>query len=170
MLLLISDANILIDLECAKLSEAMFALGYRFGVPNVLFAEELEEQHAHLLALGLEALNLPAKVVADVERLAEKHRKPSRNDLFALALALSENCPLLTGDGALRAAAKKEGADTRGTIWLIEEMIRHGLLSVADGRAAYEVMRDQGRRLPWDEAQARLDALDAEVDQNPAPG
>lgn len=161
MLLLISDANILIDIECAKLSEAMFSLGYRFAVPDVLFAEELEEQHAHLLGLGLQTINLSGQVVAEVGRLAERYRKPSRNDLFALALALSEGCPLLTGDGALRAVAKKEGADTQGTIWLIEEMIKCGLLSVTDGRAAYDLMREQGRRLPWDEAHARLVALGA---------
>lgn len=159
MLLLISDANILIDLECADLSKTVFALGYRFGVPDVLFAEELEEQHAHLLALGLETLGLSPEVIANVERLADKYRKPSRNDLFALALALAEQCPLLTGDAALRSAAKKEGADTKGTLWLIEEMIKRDLMSVAEGRAAYELMKSQGRRLPWDEAHARLDRL-----------
>ena len=160
MLLLISDANILIDLECAKLSEAMFSLGYRFAVPDVLFANELEEQHAHLLDLGLEIVSLPPKALADMERLTARYHKPSRNDLFALALALEKGCPLLTGDWDLREAAKKERADCRGTIWLIEEMIKRGLLSVAEGRAAYDLIREQGRRLPWDEAHARLDGLE----------
>lgn len=159
VLLLISDANILIDLECANLSQTVFALGYRFGVPDVLFAEELEEQHAHLLTLGLETLSLSAQVVATMEQLADRYRRPSRNDLFTLALALAEQCPLLTGDAALRSAAKKEGADTRGTLWLIEEMVKQGLLSVEEGKAAYELMKKQGRRLPWDEAHARLDDL-----------
>lgn len=114
VLLLISDANILIDLECAGLSEAMFSLGYRFGVPDVLFAEELEERHAHLLDLGLEVRPLSPTMLADMERLAARYRKPSRNDLFALALARAERCPLLTGDGDLRAAAKTEETEVRG--------------------------------------------------------
>ena len=42
MRLLISDANILIDMEVGGLTAAMFRLdGYRFAVPDVLFAEEL---------------------------------------------------------------------------------------------------------------------------------
>jgi predicted nucleic acid-binding protein len=159
VLLLISDANILIDLECAGLSEAMFSLGYRFGVPDVLFAEELEERHAHLLGFGLEALPLSPAVLADMERLAARYRKPSRNDLFALALARAERCPLLTGDGDLRAAAKTEEMEVRGTIWLIEEMVLHHVLSTAKARAAYDLMREQGRRLPWKDAFDRLDAL-----------
>lgn len=165
VLLLISDANILIDLECANLSKTVFALGYRFGVPDVLFAEELEQQHAHLLTYGLESLSLSPQVIANMAQLADKYRKPSRNDLFALALALAEQCPLLTGDAALRSAAKKEGADTKGTIWLIEEMIKRQLLSITEGRRAYELMKSRGRRLPWDEAHARLDRLDTDYRQ-----
>ena len=49
MLLLISDANILMDVEVGDLVAPMFSLGYEFAVPNVLYYEELEDQHAHLL-------------------------------------------------------------------------------------------------------------------------
>lgn len=48
MLLLISDANILMDVEVGDLVAPMFSLGYQFAVPDVLYYEELlEEQHAH---------------------------------------------------------------------------------------------------------------------------
>ncbi len=53
MLLLISDANILMDVEVGDLVAPMFSLGYQFAVPDVLYYEELEEQHAHLLDMGL---------------------------------------------------------------------------------------------------------------------
>lgn len=53
MLLLISDANILMDVEVGDLVAPMFSLGYDFAVPNVLYYEELEDQHAHLLHMGL---------------------------------------------------------------------------------------------------------------------
>jgi hypothetical protein len=42
MLLLISDANILMDVEVGDLVAPMFSLGYEFAVPNVLYYEELE--------------------------------------------------------------------------------------------------------------------------------
>jgi hypothetical protein len=46
MLLLISDANILIDMEVSGLLAPMFSMEYRFAVPDVLYVEELERQHA----------------------------------------------------------------------------------------------------------------------------
>lgn len=53
MLLLVSDACILIDIEQGKLTDAMFSLPYQFAVPDILYAEELAERHQHLLQLGL---------------------------------------------------------------------------------------------------------------------
>ena len=49
MLLLISDANILMDVEVGDLVAPMFSLGYQFAVPDMLYYEEMEEQHAYLL-------------------------------------------------------------------------------------------------------------------------
>ena len=54
MLLLISDANILMDVEVGDLVAPMFSLGYQFAVPDVLYYEELEEQHAHPPLIGVE--------------------------------------------------------------------------------------------------------------------
>ena len=43
MLLMVSDANILLDIEVGELVATMFRLPYRFVVPDVLYAEELVE-------------------------------------------------------------------------------------------------------------------------------
>ncbi len=53
MQLLISDANILIDLEEGALIEQMFQLPFQFLIPDILFEEELDEQHAYLIDYGL---------------------------------------------------------------------------------------------------------------------
>lgn len=45
MLLIISDASVLIDIECGKLTSAMFSLSWQFAVPDILFAEELADRH-----------------------------------------------------------------------------------------------------------------------------
>jgi len=52
MLLLISDANILIDIESGGLITFMFSLEVQFAVPDILFNDELKDLHAHLLELG----------------------------------------------------------------------------------------------------------------------
>lgn len=53
MHVLISDANILIDLEVGGIIEGMFDLPYEFITPDILFEQELRRNHAHLLNLGL---------------------------------------------------------------------------------------------------------------------
>ena len=53
MKVLISDANVLIDMEVGGLIQPMFQLPYQFHTPDILFEEELDEQHAYLLEMGL---------------------------------------------------------------------------------------------------------------------
>ena len=77
MLLLISDANILMDVEVGDLVAPMFSLGYEFAVPNVLYYEELEDQHAHLLDMGLQVRNLTDKGVGRVQSLSQTYSIPA---------------------------------------------------------------------------------------------
>lgn len=165
MLLLISDANILIDIEIGGLVAPMFSLDFRFAVPDVLFVEELEGQHDYLLDMGLESKELDEEMVARVAELAQQYPRPGRNDLFALVLAASEECPLLTGDKDLKAAAEQESVVVHGTLWLVAEMVKTGKISVQIARNGYQRMRVHGRRLPWDLAEQMLAALENEQQQ-----
>lgn len=152
MRLLISDANVLIDFEWGGITAALFEWGAELAVPDVLYEEELKAAHASLVERGLQVLSLRPESVALALELAMRHRRPSRNDLLALALAMQEQCPLLTGDRALRAAANAEGVEVHGTLWLMDEVRHRGTRSVLDLREAYLRMRAASRRLPWDEA------------------
>lgn len=160
MLLLISDANILIDMEIGGLVAPLFSLEYQFAVPDILFYEELEEQHGYLLGMGLQARALDESMVAHVAELAAQYPRPGRNDLFALVLAASAECPLLTGDKDLKVAAEAENIEVRGTLWLVTEMVRTGRISIQVARGAYQLMRAHERRLPWDRAEQMLAALE----------
>jgi predicted nucleic acid-binding protein len=161
VLLLVSDANILIDIEVGELIAPMFSLGYQFAVPDVLYYDEIEAQHAHLLNMGLQVRSLPAAGVARVEMLSQLHKRPGRNDLFALALAEAEQCPLLTGDADLRIAAQSEQVEVKGTVWLMTEMVRQQRITFAVARAALRTMQVNGRRLPWRIAEQKLKELES---------
>lgn len=151
--LLISDANVIIDLEVGGLIKQMFRLDYGFAVPDVLYETELKENHANLPKLGLKRLELQPEAVAYTVELAARYRKPGRIDLMALALAKQERCRLLTGDQALRDAGKAEGMEVVGTIWLVGEMLHAKILTKKDAHAAYNKMRESVRRLPWAEVE-----------------
>ena len=159
MPLLISDANIFIDFEEGGLLEELFRLSVTIGVPDLLFEEELREQHEHLLDLGLELLELQAEAVQRAADLASRYRKPGRLDLTALALAEQEQCLLLTGDRDLKEAAENEGVEVRGTLWLCECLVEEGIVTVDALASAYRQMKNSGRRLPWKATEYQLKRL-----------
>lgn len=159
MALLVSDANIFIDFDEGGLLEELFRLPDSIAVPDVLFEDELRDQHEHLLGFGLVLLELEPASVLRAAELARRYRRPSRLDLAALALAEQEGCPLLTGDRHLREAARAEEVEVHGTLWLGERLVVAGVVHVPKLRAAYERMKTAGRRLPWDEVEHQLRRL-----------
>lgn len=151
MQILISDTNILIDMEEGQLIEQFFQLPYEFTVPDILFSEELEAQHAHLVDMGLKQKPLTEESVISVFSIKQQFDGLSINDCFALKLAEQENCPLLTGDRLLREVAEKSGVEVMGSLWLMREMLRNELLSLNGAKIAHQKMLNAGRRLPkWE--------------------
>jgi hypothetical protein len=161
-MLLISDANTLIDMSVAGLLEAMFRLPESFAVPDVLFAEELSERHPELLSFGLATLTLDGAGVREASMVMASctgRAAPSLNDVFALMLAKQVGGVLLTEDRRLRELAETSYSDieVRGTLWIMRRLQEHGLLEAAVAREAYWQMRQSGSRLPWGEVNRQLE-------------
>ncbi len=156
MHLLISDANILIDMEEGQLVLHFFQLPYEIAIPDILYFEEIEKMHPHLPSMGLKIRNLNPETLIKAVEIINRYPKTSRNDCFALMLAIQDCCPLLTGDLELRKAAEKEGVIVNGTIWIVEQMIAYKIITKQTAFEAYTMMRKSNRRLPWNEAIWRL--------------
>lgn len=159
MTLLISDTNIFIDFEEGELIDELFCLAYTLGVPDLLYEDELREQHADLLARGLKLLELDAQGLSRIMKLGRLYPQPSRLDLAALVTAEQNNCALVTGDRNLRRAAKSEGIQVYGTLWICEQLVHEEVISVERLALAYKRMRERGRRLPKDVITAQLRTL-----------
>lgn len=154
--LLISDANVLIDIEFGDFTSSIFLLPYDITVPDVLFEQEMKERHSQLLDLGLKVKSLTAEAVQQVHQLIAKHSQPSVLDHFALALALQEKCPLLTGDKALARAARSENVEVHGTLWLIERLLDAGRINSHQAKQGFENMKTMKSRLPWGDVETML--------------
>lgn len=159
MAILVSDANIVIDLEVGGALREMFQLADTIATPDVLFDEELSHHHPELLDYGLSVVPISGAAVAFVEEVRARYIAPSTNDLFALALARFQGWPLLTGDSKLRRVAEIEGVEVHGTIWLVERMVVEKIISVRRAERCFRLMRESGRRLPWAEVDALLRTL-----------
>ena len=124
-----------------------------------MFYEEPEEQHRSLLDLGLQLMVLDGITVLEANWLILQYSKVSNNDCFALAWAISANCPLLSGDQALRKAAVAEPVEVYGTIWIVERLIQRNIIGLYQAEAAFIGMKDSKRRLPWKVFAETLDKL-----------
>jgi predicted nucleic acid-binding protein len=156
MPLLISDSNIFIDLISGDLMDFMFKLPEEFAVPNILYKEELADQHSDLPGYGLRVFEIKSEFMMEAFRLRNMYKGPGQNDLFALALAKQENCPLITGDKQLRLAAKTEKVEIKGTLWLVERMINEKIITVERAKSAFDAMQQDQRRLPWGQVKKLL--------------
>ena len=160
MAILVSDANIFIDVSVANLSAPMFQIGETVATPDVIYHQELREHHSDLPSLGLRIEQLSSEGVAEVERLRLIYTDPGSNDLFALALAKTNEWTLLSGDRALRKAAREEAVTVHGTLWLVERMVITRVIRFDRAKSAFDQMRQNQRRLPWDEVDALIRRLE----------
>lgn len=149
MRLIVSDANVLIDLVDGDIAPALRHLPYKILVPEIPFEEELRARHSDLLDFGISTEPSAEKSILEVEQTIRKYPRISRNDAVALVLAHEKQCLLLTGDKNLRIAAEACAIEVHGTIHLIENFVAMDLLTAEQIRKAVELMRSRGRRLPW---------------------
>lgn len=159
--LIISDANIIIDIIAGELVDVMFQLDYTFGTPDILFEKELKQQHPEIILAGLQVLELNAETVAYASSVfnADASDRVSLMDCVALALAKQENCTLLTGDARLRMHAEADSIEVKGTIWLMQQLFDNKLIDANKADMAYRNMLNDGSRLPEKEITKQLKAF-----------
>jgi len=150
------DANILIDLHIGGLLRLFFRLPYRFVTPDMVAAELEEPDGETVVSLGLVKETLSGEQVLEIVEFRRRYRRTSANDLAALVLARDCGITLLTGDGHLRVAAGQEGVLVHGTLWVMDEMLRLGLIEGAKAAVSLKKMLSRGSRLPIEECRRRL--------------
>ncbi|MGH8615016.1 MAG: hypothetical protein ACREYF_24085 [Gammaproteobacteria bacterium] len=160
---LVSDTSVVIDLERAQLIEQIFALPYRFVVPDALYEKEMRDYGGErLVAMGLEVRALTGEQVEEAQRLRALERRISIHDSFALSLAKAEAAILLSGDAAMRGLAVAEGLRCHGVLWVFDQF--------EDSQAVLPIVLHEGLtrlanhprcRLPREEINLRLARLNA---------
>lgn len=154
--LCVVDSNVLIDLHIGGLLPDFFRLPLELVAPDVIIGELEEAEGEQLIELGLHKEELSRDQVLEVEELAAEHRGVSPKDLFALVLARSLRAALLSGDRGLRRIARAQGLSVHGTLWVLDELVRLGLIEPPRAAASLELMLASGSRLPEVECRNRL--------------
>ena len=96
---LVSDTSVIIDLERAEIIEHVFALPYRFIVPDALYEQELKGYGGErLIAKGLQVRALTGAQMQEAQRLRTLERRISIHDSYAI-WKMSPPCHRTTGPG-----------------------------------------------------------------------
>jgi len=151
-LILLADASILIDLEYVGGIEVLPQLA-PCEVLDVVLAEC---EHGHQPELVEKIIRSGITVVETTFKLAERatamrRRGVSTNDMMTVCYALEHDRVVLAGDRPLRERCEEEGVEFRGSIWIVEEAYRHGLVAAVELLRWLSVWPTVGRRLPQEE-------------------
>lgn len=155
---LVSDTSVVIDLERGQIIEHIFALPYRFVVPDALYEREIKDYGGdRLIAKGLQVRILTGEQVSEAQRLRRLERKISIVDSYALSLAKTEAAILLAGDAAMRQLAESEGVRCHGVLWVFDQMNDQRVVPLPLLHDALSRIAAHPRcRLPRDAIDARL--------------
>lgn len=169
-MIIINDTNIWIDLKYINLIESVFKLPYEIGVPDILYNEELKDIDGEILeASGVNIIEMTEEEIMETAVRSSKTTKVSFNDLTTLVIAKSRKYTLVTGDGNLRKIAQMESVELKGTIWLIDEMVKFEVISKEKAVLVCKELIRIGRRLPkhelinrinkWENSEAAIDMI-----------
>lgn len=148
---LVTDANIWIDLDNGGILLEVFHLPYQFLIPDFAIQELIRPRWETLEVLGLRAHELPAEQVVELLQLRQVHKNLSIIDLAAFLLAKMLEATLLTGDRCLNELASASGLSVHGVLWLLDEMVHFKALSPGQAATALKRMLELGARLPAEE-------------------
>ncbi|MBN2569842.1 MAG: DUF3368 domain-containing protein [Deltaproteobacteria bacterium] len=154
----VTDSNIWIDAHHGRITTTVFKLPYRFITTDFIYEELKQPAGADLISLGLETQSLGPDLVLEMVEMIQNYPRPSRIDISGLVLARHLKVPLLSGDGELRKATGREGIKLHGTLFLLDKMVEHRLITPTEAAQALSRMLLCRSRLPEKECTKRFDA------------
>ncbi|MFT7072637.1 MAG: putative nucleic acid-binding protein [Patiriisocius sp.] len=134
MIVVVNDANILIDLIKLQLVEAFFNITWEFHSTNLIIENELYDEQKEQLQPYINSGKLIIQEL-DVEDMFSimsiQAQKPqlSDKDCSALHCAKKLNASLVTSDNTLRKFAKTQKVDVHGHLWVFDALLQHNCIT-----------------------------------------
>lgn len=159
-LIVIKDANILIDLHHTGLLGPWFGMGIITTTTDFVVKELRAGSQWESIQLLIESKSLmvselnPEEVINTIS--LSKEYKVSLPDASVLELAKSKEGKLLTGDLKLRKAADRLSVNYSGVLWILDLMVDEKVITPSEGVDALEALKSKGSRLPAQEVQNRI--------------
>jgi predicted nucleic acid-binding protein len=159
MKVLITDANILIDLLKTETVGCFFKLKCEVHTTRAVFDECNEDQRRVLNKYSksgrLSVYTLQVEDDSHVESLLQLHPYLSFADCSVLHVADKLDAVLLTGDRKLKTVAQAGKVEVRGIFWVFDEMLKQKVIEKKEYSLKLAKLKDINRWLPEDEFKKR---------------
>lgn len=158
-MIVVQDANILIDLYESGLLDSFFRLGFENHTTDLILNEIFQPVHVHIRSGKIRQHSLtPEQLEQTFIILSVSEKGISLPDCSALWLAkeLGKNTRLLTGDAKLRQSAEDKEIIVHGLLWIFDKIVDMGIISKKEMAVKLEKLLAKGSRLPQIECQKRI--------------
>jgi len=159
-MLLVSDANIFIDLERIGLLIEFSKLDIEISTSDFVFNELSEKQQMIVKSLNIEiyTFEVDELIVFFTEYQALGQVKISSQDYSISYFAKKYEASLLSNDKALRKFSNNKNVDVKGIFYILDLIIEQSELSKNDLKKSITLLLDNSW-LPKDEINKRLEIL-----------
>lgn len=159
--IVITDANILIDLIKLDLSKILFQSGiFEFKTSDLVFNEIYPEQKEMLSSVikskHLEVCESDEADLIEIYKLKVKKEGLTIQDCSVWYYATKFEGILLTGDKQLRVCSRQSGIEVRGILFLFDQMVEHKLITLNEAIEKLNHLSKINHRLPKKEIDKRL--------------
>lgn len=159
-MLLVSDANIFIDLYKINLLEKFDKLDFALATTDFVFNELNKEQQAVLRKLNIEvvAFNNSEMAIFYSEFQALRQLHISYQDYSIFYVAKKHNGELLSNDKTLRNFASAKQVKVKGIFYILDKMIELGIESSVNMLMCLKKLAEINNRLPINEIEKRIES------------
>ncbi len=160
MKVLITDANILIDLLKTGSDDYFFKLDFEIYTTQAVIDECNDVQRKvlfkHIGSGCLSIFHLQDEDDEIIESMLMANRSLSYADCTVLHAAVSLSAVLLTGDRDLRSTSRMKDIEVRGIFWVFDELLKYKVVDSREYRQKLLKLKDVNQWLPEEEFDHRL--------------
>ena len=171
--IVVNDTNVFIDLFNVGLLEGFFSLPWEVHTTEFVLLELTREGQRDSISQfednGL--LHIPVfdeSAMSNVIELYQQHKNKtnvSLTDCTVWYYATQNNYTLLTGDRKLRKASLIDGVEVHGLIYVIDQLVKEGILAKRIAISKLKQLRKSNPRLPMNEIEKRIKQWEKEINE-----
>ncbi len=159
MKIIVSDANILIDLANLNLLQKFVELDFEFHTNDFIINEIKNPEQSPKIDKLVESKKIfvaETKVDEYGEILDLQTKNLSVSDCSVLYYTKKINGLLLTGDKNLRKTANKKKIEIRGIFFIFDELVKAEMLTYKNAIVKIKLLQKINNRLPQNEIEKRI--------------